>query len=364
MRSTLLAILPSLAAIASTSASEVVTPRDNSDCADVHIFLARGNNEPYPGRQAMLVEAVCDGLDSCDYESLVYSALYTDLYCQTVYDGTIAGHTQMAAYASRCPDSKLVLGGYSQGAQIVTDILGGAGGTLYNGCIQPSIPAMSRDTAPGNMIVAAIVFGDVRHTASQDYNYGNGSAIDSEFPRTSTMLAALEAYSDVLRDWCLDTDPVCAYGQTVWYLSSHLDYFDLYSDAAASWIKSVASLTDDSTFTTQIATSISGTVQDYATIGTATPSGSVSQDTTWTLYTAVSTATSSASSPTSTDTSSAATSTTALITTSLATTAAGTSTSAAATTTAKSSASHLSSGISSTTLSILVAYYFALLVSV
>jgi len=51
----------------------------SSTCDDVHMFLARGNNEPYPGRQAALVEAVCDGLNSCGYESLIYSALYTDL---------------------------------------------------------------------------------------------------------------------------------------------------------------------------------------------------------------------------------------------------------------------------------------------
>jgi hypothetical protein len=109
---------------------------DTCSCDDVHMFLARGNNEPYPGRQSAIVEAVCDGLvGSCGYEDLIYSALYTDLYCQTVYDGTIAGHTQMTAYVEECPNSKLILAGYSQGAQIALDILGGAGGILFNGCV-------------------------------------------------------------------------------------------------------------------------------------------------------------------------------------------------------------------------------------
>jgi predicted esterase len=35
-------------------------------------------------------------------------------------------------YAERCPNSKLILAGYSQGGQIATDILGGAGGVLFN----------------------------------------------------------------------------------------------------------------------------------------------------------------------------------------------------------------------------------------
>jgi len=84
-------------------------------CDDVHFFLARGNNEPYPGRQAALVDATCDGLTGCGYEDLYYSSLYTDLYCQDVYEGVLAGHAQMTAYASECPDSKLIVAGYSQG---------------------------------------------------------------------------------------------------------------------------------------------------------------------------------------------------------------------------------------------------------
>jgi len=146
-----LLLLPS--ALASLSGAESGYPRlsrANDPCDDVHIFLARGNNEPYPGRQSRLVMALCDGLSSCGYEDLVYSALYTDLYCQTVYDGTIAGFTQMSAYANRCPKSKLILGGYSQGGQIATDILGGGGGTLFNDCIQPTTPALDRESSPGN----------------------------------------------------------------------------------------------------------------------------------------------------------------------------------------------------------------------
>ncbi|KAH8890152.1 alpha/beta-hydrolase [Thozetella sp. PMI_491] len=309
MRSSrLLAALPLLGA---ARASENL-PRDSTGCSDVHVFLARGNNEPYPGRQAKLVQVICAGLESCDYEDLVYSALYTDLYCQTVYDGTIAGHVQMAAYASRCPNSKLILSGYSQGAQIATDILAGGGATLYNGCVQPSTPALSRDTAPGNMIVAAIVFGNVRHTANQPYNYGNGSAINSQFPRDSDMLSALDGWSGILRDWCLNTDGICAVGQSVSYLSSHLGYFDNYSEEAGAWVKSVASLAATGTQAPVFPLSLSGTAQDYATIGTETPSGGVVINTVWTDHTAV-TPVATSSTPSSTklsSTSTAASSTT------------------------------------------------------
>ncbi|KAK6429046.1 hypothetical protein LTR95_014804 [Oleoguttula sp. CCFEE 5521] len=253
-----------------------------SVCEDVHFFLARGNNEPYPGRQAMLVEATCDGLSSCGYENLYYSSLYTDLYCQSAYDGAVAGHVQMTAYAEKCPHSKLILAGYSQGGQVASDILGGGGGYSFNGCFQPYTPAMSRDTSPGNQIAAVMIAGDTRHDANQPYNFGNGSAIDGYFPRNETMIANLQTYAPIMRNYCVSSDPICAANQSSYNELSHLAYYDLDSQAMASFIKSVASLTSTTALTTAIPTSLSGTVQDYNTIGTATPSGLVKLDTTWT----------------------------------------------------------------------------------
>ena len=51
----------------------------SGSCDDVHMFLARGNNEAYPGRQAALVEATCDGLASCGYENLGEYSTVSDL---------------------------------------------------------------------------------------------------------------------------------------------------------------------------------------------------------------------------------------------------------------------------------------------
>ncbi|KAK1812149.1 hypothetical protein LTR12_013482 [Friedmanniomyces endolithicus] len=254
----------------------------SGSCDDVHMFLARGNNEAYPGRQGALVEATCDGLASCGYENLVHSALYTDLSCQTTYDGAIAGNVQMAAYAALCPHSKLIMAGYSQGAQIMTDILGGGGGYYFNGCYQPETPPLNRTTSPGNQVAAVIVFGDTRHTANQPYNYGNGSNLNGWFPRPASQLAALDAWTNITRDWCVQTDPICGANQTYYNVETHLGYYSLYSNAAASWLKSIASLTATSAFTTAVPTSLSGTIQDYATVPTNTPSGTVTLDTTWT----------------------------------------------------------------------------------
>jgi hypothetical protein len=137
-------------AILSLSLASFTQAQTCTPCDDVHFFLARGNNEPYPGRQGDLVAATCDGLASCGYENLIYSALFTDLSCQTTYDGVLAGFKQLTSYAERCPKSKLILSGYSQGGQIVADILGGGGGVSFNDCVQPSTPALDPTTSPGN----------------------------------------------------------------------------------------------------------------------------------------------------------------------------------------------------------------------
>lgn len=87
-----------------------------------------------------------------------------------------------------------------------------------------------------------------------------------------------------MRNWCVDTDPICAAKQSTSHdATDHLNYFNVDSQAAASWVKSMASLTNtDSSFTTKVPVSRSGTAEDYATVPTATPSGSVTLDTTWT----------------------------------------------------------------------------------
>ncbi|GAB7326341.1 hypothetical protein MBLNU13_g10381t2 [Cladosporium sp. NU13] len=198
-----------------------------------------------------------------------------------------AGHKQMTAYAEKCPNSKIILAGYSQGGQIAGDILGGGGGVSFNGCLQPDTPAMDPESSPGNKIAAIIIFGDTRHVADKSYNWGSGSSIDGYFPRSEKQVANLQAYGDRMRNWCVNTDPICAAKQSTSHdATDHLNYFNVDSQAAASWIKSVASLTDtDSSFTTTVPISRSGTAQDYATVPTATPSGSVTLDTTWTSST-------------------------------------------------------------------------------
>lgn len=146
------ALLASTASAAGLPVADEHTlePRQTA-CKDVHIFIAKGNNEPYPGRQGKLTGAICYGLPSCDYEDILYeNALGVD-YCKGVTQGKRNGLKQMKAYADRCPNSKLVLSGYSQGSNVVGDMLGGGSGKFgTQQCfIQPS-KALDPTTSPGN----------------------------------------------------------------------------------------------------------------------------------------------------------------------------------------------------------------------
>lgn len=126
------------------------------DCADVHIFLARGTGEDYPGRQISVVYAICNGTattgtTTCDYEDIAYPAsLLAPQYCTSVADGVEAGTDQITTYASRCPDAQLVLSGYSQGAQVMGNILGGQlGGST--GCTDETGTGFDPTTSPASL---------------------------------------------------------------------------------------------------------------------------------------------------------------------------------------------------------------------
>ncbi|OBR12619.1 Cutinase [Colletotrichum higginsianum IMI 349063] len=236
MVSALSAGLALLFALRAASAATVAERQATgaSECRDVHVFLARGNNEPYPGRQGKLVTAICDGLDSCDYEDIQFWNPLESPYCQSVEEGAANGTAQITAYNKRCPDAKLVVSGYSQGAHIVGDVLGGGGGTFFQECKQKTSPGLDATKAPGNKIAAALIFGDTRHTANQPYNYLSGAGVNGLFPRPEDQLAGMRAFANVTRSYCVDSDPICAGGDTA---ANHLNYFDIYSGEAGKWVQ-------------------------------------------------------------------------------------------------------------------------------
>ncbi|KAL3421697.1 Acetylxylan esterase 6 [Phlyctema vagabunda] len=285
-----------LVAAAGIGARDAITTP--TTCSAVHIFVARGFDEEYPGRQSVLVDAVCDDLSSCDYEDIVWVTSMEYGFCDAVSVGTANGLSQITKYNEQCPDAALVLTGYSQGAHVVGDMLGGGNGTFFDGCVQKSNDGLDPSTAPGNKIVAALAFGDDRHTANQSYNVESGSALQGFFPRSAIELEPLEKYAGVLRSYCAAGDPICANGDVV---AEHLNYFEKYTDDAAAWVKKMVSQNATALSTTPSSSS-SASASSSSQTSTADSSAQETASSVSASSTSSSTATGTAASASSTST--------------------------------------------------------------
>lgn len=219
-----------------------------NDCQQFHHFLLRGSTSPYPGHVIETVAKVCDQLNTestphaCGYEDIEYWAMNGgDRWCKSAHEGAINGAAQMRNYTERCPDSHLILMGFSQGGSVGLDVLGGGGGTLW-GCDQESNPAMDISTAPGSKVAAALMYGPTRRSANQTWTVGGGEVSDGGAPRTAEQNAGLKPYADagILREYCQPRDPICAPHTENTDMKFHLDYFDKYSDEASKWVIDLA----------------------------------------------------------------------------------------------------------------------------
>ncbi|KAI7912052.1 hypothetical protein M0657_010639 [Pyricularia oryzae] len=246
---------PSARETAQPSATAAAEPKifgPTSECQKYHIFSVRGSSEPYPGRMGPLIQSLCQDLgeDDCGYEDVRYPANSSydgpGMFCESASTGARNGQRQMKEYSERCQDSGLILLGYSQGASVAGDILGGGGGFLF-GCDQPENPPLNRTSRPGSKIIAASTWGAVRHTANQTFNQGEGSSYDGVLPRSGAQLEAINQFSRVYRDWCNFGDVICAVGSQgnirdeEMDPQQHWDYFDgNNSDSARQWILDTA----------------------------------------------------------------------------------------------------------------------------
>ena len=90
----------------------------------------------------------------------------------------------------------------------------------------------------GVTVSAVLLFGDTRHVGGKPYNYLDGAQWSSWNPRTPEALVQFDQYADRIRSFCPRSDPVCAAsGPGPFRDEDHLNYFDLYTDEAAGWVR-------------------------------------------------------------------------------------------------------------------------------
>jgi cutinase len=206
--------MPAIAA-AVLAASAVVSggpaPSAAADpCSDVEIVFARGTSEPLGiGRVG---QALTDALQpllggrSVSTYAVNYPATYDFL---TTAEGAADATARVAAMAAQCPATRIVLGGYSQGAAVV-DMLAGVpplGGRIGN--------IGSASPLPGGLtgnVAAVAVFGNPAT------KFGN--------PVSASGLFAGKAV-----DLCSDGDPVCSDGRNP-FAHTHYESSPFINEAA------------------------------------------------------------------------------------------------------------------------------------
>ena len=125
-----------LGAFSVLAAAQTTPPKLDAACADVVIFMARGNDAPYAdGRTSPIYETGCSKFaaqgKSCDHIDVQFDVTLGGPYCEQVAEGGRNGIAQITAFNAKCPCSHIVLNGYSEGAHVAGDILGGPGSCQY-----------------------------------------------------------------------------------------------------------------------------------------------------------------------------------------------------------------------------------------
>jgi acetylxylan esterase len=203
-----------------------------SPCASVDLIVARASTEAEgDGAIGALATEIQKSVKSnISQQAVKYPAALTP-YEPSVTAGDTAIKSELEAEVSKCPSTDVILLGYSQGAQIVGDVLGGGGGNKSvdgNGDGKAVPPASSTATSK---VIGVIQYGDPRRIPGQSFDVGTDKGAEGIFPRLKTQL--LTAFAADIQSYCDNGDPFCAKG---FNLEAHLDYVEKYDKTANTFI--------------------------------------------------------------------------------------------------------------------------------
>jgi cutinase len=184
------------------SAPILIAPASAASCPDVEVTFARGTNEP-PGVGGV-GQAFIDSLRSqVGGRSIgVYPVNYpaSDDFAPSASAGATDANAHVQSMAANCPNTRLVLGGYSQGAMVI-DLI-----TIARAPVAGLIPdTLSADVA--DHVAAVATFGN-----PSDRYLGAPISVVSPW------------YGAKAIDLCAPGDPVCTPGGAL-ALPSHDEMF-------------------------------------------------------------------------------------------------------------------------------------------
>ncbi len=193
-----LVVVSGVAAAALLSPLVAVPSASADPCADVQVVFARGTFEA-PGVGGV-GQSFVDSLRSKigDKSMDVYPVNYpASLDFATAADGVIDARNKVQDVANTCPDTKIVLGGFSQGAAVAGYITADAvppGFTLPQGITGP----MPSDVA--DHVAAVALFGKPSNGFLQTIN------------TAAPPITVGSLYAGKTLDLCVPADPICSPG--------------------------------------------------------------------------------------------------------------------------------------------------------
>ena len=204
-------LIPALVAASALSAFGPAAAARAEPCPDVQVVFARGTSEPAG------VGRVGQALSSRLAEQLggrtmgVYGVNYPATYdFRAAADGAVDATNHILGLSQLCPDTRFVLGGYSQGAAVVDMLLGipPLGDRVGDVGSAPPLPFSVADR-----IAAVAVFGNPA----------------AKFGNPVSMAPAPFAGKGI--DLCADGDPICSRGRNPFAHTSY-EKTDMVGQAA------------------------------------------------------------------------------------------------------------------------------------
>jgi hypothetical protein len=214
------------------------------------MIAARGSEED-PGEGPLsqvttMIKALIPGSASIavDYPAAIYD---DGTYPVSVYEGIADTISKVKAYVAACgSSSRIVLLGYSQGGNVMTDAL--AGGVLKPDPLTEDYrkysmfrrsPILFERRVAHNvfllLVKGVVVFGDPSYTTGQSFDVGTATK-SGIFSRGGSSLAKLNTYAGVLRSYCSVHDTICATGDS---LTVHSAEVSTYALAATQFVVSL-----------------------------------------------------------------------------------------------------------------------------
>ncbi|KAK7420707.1 hypothetical protein QQZ08_010288 [Neonectria magnoliae] len=203
-------------------------------CPGIHIFGARETTASAGfGSAGALINMIIADHPGATSEAIVYPACGGQASCGSVAygdsakQGTAAVAKAVNAFNKKCPNSQIVLVGYSQGGQIMDNALCG-GGDSGAGITDKAVPISA---AAVKMIKAAILMGDPRYVSG--LAYGVGTCKNGGFDARASGFVCPSASKVQL--YCDAEDPYCCNGNDA---AHHQQYVSIYGTKAKTFVNS------------------------------------------------------------------------------------------------------------------------------